>query len=79
VGELLTFAMVTVPANALISSITDRMPAIVVPEDWSRWLGEEDASVAELKAMLKPLEGDWDMRPQTKSKPPQRPTQQELF
>jgi putative SOS response-associated peptidase YedK len=79
-GELLTFAMVTVPANRLIGTITDRMPAIVPPDDWTKWLGEEPASVAELKAVLKPFEGDWDMRPQPKSPPPKKPSaQQELF
>jgi putative SOS response-associated peptidase YedK len=79
-GELLTFAMVTVPANALIGTITDRMPAIVKPEDWGKWLGEEPASVEELKAMLVPYEGDWDVRPQTKTPPPKNPgAQSELF
>jgi len=79
-GELLTFAMVTVPANALIGTITDRMPAIVKPEDWGKWLGEEPASVDALKAMLTPYEGDWDMHPQTKTPPPKKPSaQSELF
>jgi len=78
-GELLTFAMVTVPANPLIAIITDRMPAIVAPDDWSLWLGEEDATVETLKAVLKPFDGDWDMRPQEKSKPPPKPKQPELF
>jgi putative SOS response-associated peptidase YedK len=61
-GMLETFAMVTVPPNALIATITDRMPAIVQPEAWSRWLGEEEVSIQELKAMLTPFEGDWTMR-----------------
>lgn len=70
-GELLTFAMVTVAANTLISPITDRMPAIVSPEDWSTWLGEVPVSVDELKAILKPFEGDWDMQEQgRKPRPP---------
>ena len=63
-GALDTFAMVTVAANRLISSITDRMPAIVLPANWARWLGEEAASPGELKAMLEPFEGDWDMAPE---------------
>ena len=66
-GALESFAMVTVPANALISTITDRMPAIIPPEHWGKWLGEEAASVEELKAILKPFEGDWTMRPQEPS------------
>ena len=63
-GALDTFAMVTVPANRLISSITDRMPAMVAPENWGKWLGEEPANVQELKDLLKPFEGDWDMAPE---------------
>jgi putative SOS response-associated peptidase YedK len=79
-GELLTFAMVTVPANALIRTITDRMPAIVAPEDWPIWLGEQPASLDEVKAVLKTVEGDWEMRPQTKTPPPPKPNaQSELF
>jgi putative SOS response-associated peptidase YedK len=63
-GTLLTFAMVTTPPNALIGAITDRMPAVLPPELWSKWLGEEPASPEELKAMLKPFAGDWEMAPQ---------------
>lgn len=64
-----TFAMLTVPANRLIGTITDRMPAIVQPDDWGKWLGEEPASVAELKAMLAPFEGAWTMRPEKPPRP----------
>ena len=79
-GELLTFAMVTVPANRLIATVTDRMPAFLAPEDWSKWLGEEPASPEALKALLKTVEADWDMRPQTKTAPPPKPkAQSELF
>ena len=65
-GALLTFAMITVPANKLIGAVTDRMPAILQPADWTKWLGEEQADVDVLKALLKPFEGDWDMQAQTK-------------
>ena len=69
-GELLTFAMVTTAANALISKITDRMPAIIRPEDWAVWLGETPAPLLEVKALLKTQDGDWEMAPQTKSPGP---------
>src|SRR3954469_12897176 len=36
-----TFAIVTVPANDLVSRIHDRMPAILAPRDFDRWLGVE--------------------------------------
>jgi putative SOS response-associated peptidase YedK len=77
-----SFAMVTTAANALIGTITDRMPAVIAPEHWGRWLGEEPASVDELKAILKPYEGDWDMEAaaRAKSPAPKKPSaQQELF
>lgn len=82
-GELLTFAMIAVPANALIAAVTDRMPAIVAPEDWGKWLGEEPATVAELKALLKPSDVALDMALATKAPPPPKPrrndAQAELF
>ncbi len=81
-GELLTFVMVTTPANRLISSITDRMPAVLAPEHWAKWLGEEPATPAELKALLQPFEGDWNMEAQSrppKPKPAKPGRQTELF
>lgn len=79
-GELYTFVMATVPANKLISRITDRMPAIVAPADWAKWLGEEPASIAELKALLATREGDWDMQAAKKSPAPKKPgAQADLF
>ena len=36
-----TFAILTVPANSLIASIHDRMPGILKPADYERWLGPE--------------------------------------
>jgi putative SOS response-associated peptidase YedK len=72
-GSIDTFAMVTVAANALIGTVTDRMPAIVAPANWRKWLGEEPAHAEELKAMLTPLEGDWYMRPERPTSPPAEP------
>jgi putative SOS response-associated peptidase YedK len=71
-GELLTFTMVTTPANTLISKITDRMPAVLEPKDYAAWLGLAPATPAELKAMLKPVEGDWTMTPEKKTPPPKK-------
>ena len=62
--------MVTVPPNALIGRITDRMPAILRQEDWAVWLGEDDASLKDVKALLKTFddEGNWEMTKQASSK-----------
>jgi putative SOS response-associated peptidase YedK len=79
-GALETFAMVTVPPNELIGTITDRMPALIADANWARWLGEEEASVDELKAMLRPSDLPMDMERAGKPAPPPRPNRQlDLF
>ena len=41
-GEWLrTFAIITTDANELVADIHDRMPVILAPGDYARWLGEE--------------------------------------
>jgi putative SOS response-associated peptidase YedK len=51
---MLAAVMVTVAANALLAGLpTDRMPAIVAPEDWATWLGENDATPEAAKACLR--------------------------
>jgi putative SOS response-associated peptidase YedK len=83
--KLDTFIQITVPANTLISRITDRMPAILPRDAWSIWLGETNASIDEVKALLQTHEdgGNWTMTEQAPTRPPRRPkppkAQQELF
>jgi putative SOS response-associated peptidase YedK len=72
-GDLLTFVMATVPANQLIAPVTDRMPAVIQPELWSKWLGEEPATLAELREMLQTFEGDWETALQDKPSKAARP------
>jgi putative SOS response-associated peptidase YedK len=36
-----TFAIITTDANELVNEIHDRMPVILAPSDYARWLGEE--------------------------------------
>lgn len=82
-ASLLTFVQVTTPASALIAPVTDRMPAILRPEDWATWLGETDASPAEVKALLRTFEdeGEWTIAPQPAPArtPRQPPPQADLF
>ena len=68
-APLETFAMVTVPPNRLIGTITDRMPAVIPYASWGKWLGEGGASVAELKTLLVPFEGNWTMQEERPRKP----------
>jgi putative SOS response-associated peptidase YedK len=65
------FIQVTVPANTPVSRITDRMPAILRPEDWPMWLGEVDAPFSVVKALLKTFDdgGNWEMTEQGGHKP----------
>lgn len=82
-GSEATFVMVTVPPNELIARITDRMPAILRQEDWDAWLGDEDRSLKDVKALLKTFDDDgaWEMEkqaPSTKAKAA-KPAQGSLF
>jgi putative SOS response-associated peptidase YedK len=77
---MLACVMVTVPANELIrrtvkSLETDpRMPAILEEDAWPAWLGEDDASPAAAKAVLKTMEGvNWQAAPEPKTPRPRKP------
>jgi putative SOS response-associated peptidase YedK len=75
---LLACCLVTVPANALIATLpTDRMPAFIAPEDWETWLGETPATVDQVKACLRTVEGvRWTMTKEERAarQPRQKPT-----
>lgn len=47
-----TFAVITIPPNEFCAELHNRMPAVLKPEMWPAWLGEEPATVSDLKAML---------------------------
>ena len=36
-----TFAIITTDANELVVDIHDRMPVIIAPSDYARWLSDE--------------------------------------
>jgi len=75
-----TFAIVTVPANAVIAPIHHRMPAVIAEPHWPKWLGEVPASFAELKALLKPCEAPMHIAPVNRhTAPPPKPVQGNLF
>lgn len=73
-SPLLACVMVTVAANALLGGLpTDRMPAILAPQDWATWLGQDDAPPAAVKACLKTAEGArWSMTPEERAKTAKR-------
>jgi putative SOS response-associated peptidase YedK len=83
-GSEPTFVMVTVPPNPLVARITDRMPAILRQEDWRVWLGENETSLKQVKALLRTFddEGNWEMAeqaPAKSAKGPKPKQQGELF
>jgi putative SOS response-associated peptidase YedK len=49
-----SFTIITTRANALAATIHDRMPVILSPDCWPAWLGEIEATLDQLKAMLSP-------------------------
>jgi putative SOS response-associated peptidase YedK len=51
---LKSFTIITTPANMLLHSLHDRMPALIAPDNWAVWLGETAATEPELKALLRP-------------------------
>jgi putative SOS response-associated peptidase YedK len=51
---LRTFTIATTTANELCEPIHDRMPVILDPADWPRWLGEEAGDEPPLD-LLKPF------------------------
>lgn len=70
------FVQVTVPANAMIAAITDRMPLILDEGDVALWLGETAAPVEEVMALIRTREfseADWDLKVEDPSKRPPRP------
>jgi len=53
--SLVTSTVITVEPNPLIAGIHDRMPAILRPEDWERWLDPTFIDARELGNMLTPF------------------------
>ena len=64
-GEtLVSVAVVTTPANALLSKLHDRMPAILPPDAWESWLGPPSDDPTALLEPLAPAPPDLlELRP----------------
>ena len=46
--------IITCPPNEVAGALHDRMPVVLAPDAWSRWLGEQATAPDELKALLVP-------------------------
>ena len=53
-SEIETMAIVTVPANKAVGRVHDRMPAILEPEQFDRWLECRDVRAEEATNLLRP-------------------------
>jgi putative SOS response-associated peptidase YedK len=53
-----SFTIVTTTPNELCAELHNRMPVILKPEAWPAWLGEQQATVPQLKALLAPYPSD---------------------
>jgi putative SOS response-associated peptidase YedK len=53
-----TVSLITTDPNELMRPIHDRMPVIVAPEDYARWLDPAEHDVAELMRYVRPYPAD---------------------
>jgi putative SOS response-associated peptidase YedK len=53
-----SFSIITTQPNELCAELHNRMPAVLKPDAWPAWLGEQPADVPQLKALLAPYPSD---------------------
>ena len=52
--DIFSYTIVTTEANALVQPLHERMPVILKPENYERWLDRENQDVEGLKKLLNP-------------------------
>lgn len=63
-GNILrSFTVITTDASPAVAPLHDRMPVVLPPSEHAKWLGEEEASAAELQGMLRPYDGELEIWP----------------
>jgi putative SOS response-associated peptidase YedK len=82
-SEIETSAIITTEPNAEISRIHTRMPAVIHPEDFGRWLDVENVEPLAASSLLKPApDGYFVLEPtviERKAPPPKPPTQMSML
>lgn len=82
-SEFESAAIITMAANNQIGQLHNRMPAIIMPEDFDDWLDVKNVNSKEALKLLKPApEGAFDisnLSPSSKDKKNSHPSQGELF
>jgi putative SOS response-associated peptidase YedK len=58
-SEIDTALTITTAANAALSSIHDRMPAVILPQDFGLWLDADRFGAEEAARLLKPISDDY--------------------
>jgi putative SOS response-associated peptidase YedK len=56
--EVLSFTIITTAPNTLMANIHDRMPVILEPEHYERWLEPSLTEVEAVEDLLRPYEGE---------------------
>ena len=82
-SELETAAIITTEPNAVIAQIYTRMPAVIHPENYARWLDVRNVDAEEAVQFLKPAPDDYFVFEPTviarKASPPRPKAQLSLF
>ena len=58
-SELETAAIITTASNEVITHFNDRMPAVIHPQDFARWLDVTNVEAEEAAQLLKPVSSDY--------------------
>lgn len=58
-GEVTSCTIIVTEANRFIKPLHDRMPVILAPQDYARWLDPNNHDTANLKQLLAPAPEDW--------------------
>jgi putative SOS response-associated peptidase YedK len=58
-GPIESCTLITTEANGVVGPVHNRMPVILRPEDYARWLDPEEQRTSALMAMLASLPDDW--------------------
>ena len=61
--ELLSCTILTTTPNKLMATLHDRMPVILSPDDYSRWLDPDITDPAEIQDLLRPYPGEMQAYP----------------
>jgi putative SOS response-associated peptidase YedK len=51
--------LITTEANGVVGQVHDRMPVMIMPQDYSPWLDPQDQGTDRVKKLLRPLPDDW--------------------